>query len=291
MLHKTPHDSYPMIRLPIKGVRGACGSVYHKHGAFYEGVGSDEFVMSNDTNISGVYVDNEWDQTGANSSMFKWLDIFCGVAQARQAYSADPIKLSKMAAVFEGRMESGELGDNPIDSMQRAFDLFTMDSGELGDNPMDSTQRAFDLFTQPPLHTKILVDTEERLRMSGILESKDPSVLLQRLRLAYWVADHRTTHGKYVLASIYQTEPIGGPSRAAGTGGSTPPSLKLFLSQTINPGGGSLIQLLIQQENLSKSQVEEVTAYTQKFDEFEAVTEKVRNKGQRLKFDEKVANA
>ena len=93
-------------------------------------------------------------------------------------------------------------------------------------------------------------------------------VLLQRLRLAYWVAEHRITHGKvsaaacndngpvpsatalpciplglahictgsdlqlasasglpglpltasvqYVLKSIYQTEPIGGQSRAAG---------------------------------------------------------------------------
>ena len=211
MLTKTPPNSYPAIRLPIKGVRGACGSVYYPHGVFYEGVGSDEHVLTDGTTIFGVYVDSEWGQTGANSSMYKWFDMFCGVSEIRQAYSNDPISLTKMAAVFDGRMDSGELGDNPIDSMQRAFDLFT----------------------RPPLHMKILVDTEDRLRHSGVLDSTDPSVLLQRLRLAYWVADHRMTHGKYVMASIYRTEPVGGQSRAAGTGGSTPPFLKLFLDQTI----------------------------------------------------------
>jgi hypothetical protein len=121
----SPPESYPKIRLPIKGVRGALGTVYHKHGVFYEGVGSDEYVLEDGPRIMGAYIDNEWGQTGANSSMYKWFDLFCGVTQARQAYSADPISLSKMAAVFEGRMDSGQLGDNPIDSMQRAFDLFT----------------------------------------------------------------------------------------------------------------------------------------------------------------------
>ena len=43
MLAGTPPATYPQIRLPIKGVRGACGSVYHKHGVFYEGVGADEY--------------------------------------------------------------------------------------------------------------------------------------------------------------------------------------------------------------------------------------------------------
>jgi hypothetical protein len=146
-----------------------------------------------------------------SASIFFRFDMFCGVSEIRQAYSTDPISLTKMAAVFEGRMDSGELGDNPIDSMQRSFDLFT----------------------RPPLHMKILVDTEYRLRSSGALDSTDPNVLLQRLRLSYWVADHRMTHGKYVMASIYRTEPVGGQSRAAGTGGSTPPFLKLFLDQTI----------------------------------------------------------
>lgn len=34
MLTNTPALSYPAIRLPIKGVRGACGTVYHKHGKY-----------------------------------------------------------------------------------------------------------------------------------------------------------------------------------------------------------------------------------------------------------------
>jgi hypothetical protein len=75
MLHNTPPDSYPKIRLPIKGVRGACGSVYHKHGVFYEGVGSEEHVMNDGSTIFGVNVDDEWGQTGANSSMYKWYGV------------------------------------------------------------------------------------------------------------------------------------------------------------------------------------------------------------------------
>jgi hypothetical protein len=268
MLHNTPPESYPKIRLPIKGVRGACGTVYHQHGVFYEGVGSDEYIMNDGSKITGVYVDNEWGQTGANSSMFKWFDIWCGVTQARQAYAVDPIILTKMNAVFNGRMDSGELGDNPIDSMQRAFDLFT----------------------RPPLHMKILVETESRLRASGILESEDPKVLLQRLRLAHWVADHRMTHGKYVLASIYKTEPVGGQSRSQGTGGSTPPFLKLFLDQTINPGRGFIIQLLLQANSLAAEELQEIKTYAHKFDQFEKIMMEVRNKGQILEFDEKVTN-
>jgi hypothetical protein len=268
MLQNTPPESYPKIRLPIKGVRGACGSVYHKHGVFYEGVGSDEYVMSNGTKISGVYVDDEWGQTGANSSMYKWFDLFCGVTQARQAYVADPIVLTKMDAVFDGRMDSGELGDNPIDSMQRAFDLFT----------------------RPPLHMRLLVNTEARLRTSGVLDSVDPAVLLQRLRLAYWVADNRMTHGRYVLASIYKTEPVGSMSRSQGTGGSTPPFLKLFLDQTTGPGRGFIIKLLMQPEKLTEAERDEVKRIARKFDEFEATMEKVRSKGQQLEFDEKVTN-
>lgn len=230
MLQNTPPDSYPVIRLPIKGVRGACGSLYHRHGVFFEGVGSDEYIL-NGTNISGIFVDNEWGQTGANSSMFKWFDLFCGVTQARQAYSVDPVSVTKMADVFDGKIDSGELGDNPIDSMQRAFDLFT----------------------RPPLHMSTLVNTEDRLRCSRVLDSNELSVLLQRLRLAYWVADHRMTYGKYVLKMIYRTEPVGGQSRAAGTGGSTPPFLKLFLDQTLNPARGFIIKLLLHQNKRSKA--------------------------------------
>lgn len=85
-----------------------------------------------------------------------------------------------------------------------------MDSGELGTNPIDSMQRAFDLFTRPTKHMRMLIDTEKAIRESKILENDDPEILLQRLRLAYWVAEHRITHGQYVLKAIYQTEPVGG---------------------------------------------------------------------------------
>ena len=197
--------------------------------------------------------------------MYKWFDLFCGVAKARHAYEVDNIALSKMEDLFNGKTDPGELGDNPIDSMQRAFDLFT----------------------RPPLHMKTLVDTYERLRLSGILEFTDPKVLLERLRLTYWVADHRITHGRYVMASIYQTKPVGGQSRAEGTGGSTPPFLKLFLDQTIHPGRTFIIELLMQQDRLNASDLEEVAWYAHKFDEFEAGMEKVKTKGLQLEFDEK----
>lgn len=243
--------------------------MYHKHGVFYEGVGTESYVLEDGSRISGVYIDDEWGQTGANSSMYKWFDLFCGVTNARQAYSADPIALSKMAEVFDGRLDSGQLGNNPIDSMQRAFDLFT----------------------RPPLHMRLLVRTDQNLRQILGTNKQDPTVLLQQLRLAYWVAQHRMTHGKYVLASIYQTEPVGGQSRAEGTGGSTPPFLKSFLDQTLHPGRGYIIQLLMQQDGLTKKQLQETYQYAREFDEFEATMEKVRRKGQELEYDENVSNA
>jgi hypothetical protein len=71
MLTNTPPDTYPAIRLPIKGVRGACGTVYHNHGVFYEGVGTQEFANADGKLLNGLYINNEWGQTGANSSMYK----------------------------------------------------------------------------------------------------------------------------------------------------------------------------------------------------------------------------
>jgi hypothetical protein len=186
----------------------------------------------------------------------------------RQAFGIDPIMMSKMGQVYEGRIDSGELGNNPIDSMQRAFDLFT----------------------RPPIHMRKLVEVESRVTEVGLLDSKDPAVLLQRLRLAYWVADHRVTHGKYVLRAIYKTEPVGGQSRAQGTGGSTPPFLKLFLDQTIGPGRNIIIQLLLNAENLTESQMNELRNFSAKFDRFEKQMEGVRQQGQKLEHDEKTTN-
>jgi hypothetical protein len=264
MLQNTPPLSYPLIRLPIKGVRGACGSVYQPHGVFYEGLGNETYVKDGKT-LTGIYIDDEWGQTGANSSMYKYLDILIGVAHVRQAFGTDPIMIKKMANVFDGTIDSSELGSNPIDSMQRAFDLFT----------------------RPVKHMKILVDTSARISDSKILDDKNPEVLLQRLRLAYWVAEHRITHGKYVLKSIYQTEPVGGQSRADGTGGSTPPFLKVFLDQTLGPARGIIIDLLLKPELLTPEESTEVSSITGKLDEFEARMTMVRDKGNQLEYEEK----
>jgi len=269
MLATTTPESYPKIRLPIKGVRGACGSVYHPHGVFYEGCGSDVYKRVEDgLERRGVYVDDEWGQTGANSSMFKFFDVLIGVSQLRGAFNADPIMISRMAQVFDKQLDSGELGTNPIDSMQRAFDLFT----------------------RPPKHMRILVDTDVQLQASGVLTSADPQVLLQRLRLAYWVAEHRVTHGKYIVKAIYKTESVGGQSKAQGTGGSTPPFLKLFLDQTLAPGRNLIIKLLMQPEVLTVEQKQEVAHLVGKFEEFETRMDKVRDLGLKLEHDEKVSN-
>ena len=64
MLTNTPPNSYPLVRLPIKGVRGACGSVYHPHGVFYEGVGTEQYNHSDGTKLEGIFIDNEFGQTG-----------------------------------------------------------------------------------------------------------------------------------------------------------------------------------------------------------------------------------
>lgn len=98
---------------------------------------------------------------------YKFFDVLIGVANVRQAFGTDPIMISKMQKVYEGTMDSGELGNNPIDSMQRAFDLFT----------------------RPIKHMKTLVDTHTKIVKSNILEDDNPSVLLERLRLAYWYVD------------------------------------------------------------------------------------------------------
>lgn len=72
--------------------------MYHQHGVFYEGVGNDTYIKDGKT-LTGVYVDSEWGQTGANSSMYKYFDILIGVAQVRQAFGTDPMMISKMQKV------------------------------------------------------------------------------------------------------------------------------------------------------------------------------------------------
>ena len=94
-----------------------------------------------------------------------------------------------------------------------------------------------------------------------------------------------------MLRSIYKTEPIGGQSRAAGTGGSTPPFLKLFLDQTILPARKILLKLYAKKELLSDDELAEINDFHDKFDQFESLMSDVRNKGILLEFDEEISNA
>jgi len=269
MLATTTPESYPMVRLPIKGVRGALGSVYPPHGVFYEGIGIDTYVdpESGDT-LSGAYVDNEWGQTGANSSMYKFFDLLVGVTKSRKAYTHDQETLSKMLKVFKGELDSGNLGTNPIDSMQRSFDLFT----------------------RPSNHMKMLVETEAMVIDSRILEDNRPEVLLKRLELAKYVTRHRLVHGQYVMKSIYMTQPVGGQSRAQGTGGSTPPFLKLFLDQTATCGYELIDRLRQQRHMLSKKDLAMIGAYQEEFGEAQYKMGKIKSKGDELADEEGVSN-
>lgn len=257
MLVNTPPESYPAVRLPIKGVRGATGSVYPSHGVFYEGLGADEF-RNGPSVRKGIYVDNEWGQTGANSSMYKWFDIVTGTAQLRQAYVADQSTLTKLSQVLLGERDSGDLGDNPIDSMQRAFDLLT----------------------RPDAHMHILVEAHQQVQQLGLLQDKRPEVLLQRLCVAYWVAEHRMVHGQYVMAAIYKTQPIGGQSRAQGTGGSTPPFLKLFLDQTHQAAQQMIADL--RRQPLTLEQNKKLADYEQRFAYQNRVMTRIRDHGVKL---------
>lgn len=78
-----------------------------------------------------------------------------------------------------------------------------------------------------------------------------------------------------------------GQSRADGTGGSTPPFLKLFLDQTLAPGRSLLIKLLMKGEDLQAEYKEEVKSMSQSFDKFEERMSSIRDKGLQLEFEEK----
>ena len=215
----TPPESYPRIRLPIQGTLGKLGGVYGKQGVFYEGCGTDLFDTK--SSKTGMWIGDEFGQTGANSSMYKWFDVILGVAEKRNAYTPNSDQLTKMEAVFKGNLHASELGDNPIDSMQRAFDLLT----------------------RPSSHMNHLVESSQRMEASKLLLSKDPIDLMGRLRLAKSVYAHRVTHLSYVNSFIHKQKPIAGQSRAQGTGGSTPNFLKTFGDQTLEIAT-SLIQTL-----------------------------------------------
>ena len=220
MMTGTPVDSYPLVRLIIKGTREGCGTVFDEHGVFYEDCGPDAFTYDG-RKMSGCFVDREFGETGANSSMFKWFDILSGTAKERSAYNLNPAKIEKLRGIYTNDEDPGDLGDNPIDSMQRAFEAFTV----------------------PTIHLNVLARDNRRAEELNLQEhDQDPkladcweTVAFQRLKLLFWVASHRHVHGMYVYKMIYSTTPLGGQSRAIGTGGSTPPFLKLFHDQTYKP--------------------------------------------------------
>jgi hypothetical protein len=81
-----------------------------------------------------------------------------------------------------------------------------------------------------------------------------------------------------------------GQSRADGTGGSTPPFLKLFLDQTIAPGRSILIKILLHGDNLPPEYKREVAEISSCFDKFEERMAVIRDKGLQLEYEEKGIN-
>ena len=76
----TDKIGYAGIRLPIAGVLGKAGSVYTPHGVAFDKCGLDTYERGN-TKKHVAFVNDEWGQTGANSSMFKFFDAILGVLQ------------------------------------------------------------------------------------------------------------------------------------------------------------------------------------------------------------------
>ncbi len=206
----TDKIGYADIRLPIAGVLGKSGSVYSPHGVAYDECGLDTLELGN-TKKHVTFVDDEWGQTGANSSMYKFLDAILGVTSKRGAFKTTPEYLGTIEQVLSKQKPSIELDKDPIVAMQTSFDFFT--------RPVNALQT--------------LIETNhEAESMKLHTDLSNNALNIQFLQLAYFVSAHRLVHGQYVKKAIYDTKPSGGQSRAQGTGGSTPPFLKTFLDQT-----------------------------------------------------------
>ena len=206
----TDKIGYADIRLPIAGVLGKAGSVYPPHGVAYDECGIDTFEIGN-TKKYVAFVDDEWGQTGANSSMYKFFDAILGVTSKRGAFKTTPDYLGTIEKVLSKQMPSIELDKDPIVAMQSSFDFFT--------RPVNALQT--------------LIDTNHSAESLSLHQDLTNNALnIQFLQLAYFVSAHRLVHGQYVKKAIYDTPPSGGQSRAQGTGGSTPEFLKKFLDQT-----------------------------------------------------------
>ena len=147
-------------------------------------------------------------------------------------------------------------------------------------NPLDSMQRSFDLYTRPPLHMATLVQTSKAAE--PVLEFKDKATLLHRLELAFWVAKHRVVHNQYVNKSIYKTTPMGGQSRAEGTGGSTPPFLKLFFDQTHDAAKTIIQTLRDTHDDLSEKQTQFIGNTEAWFNRMDAIMGGIQHHGMLL---------
>eukprot|EP00003_Mantamonas_plastica_P002513 TRINITY_DN118_c0_g2_i7.p1 TRINITY_DN118_c0_g2~~TRINITY_DN118_c0_g2_i7.p1 ORF type:complete len:544 (-),score=131.61 TRINITY_DN118_c0_g2_i7:157-1788(-) len=174
MLKRTTPVSYPWVRLPIKGTRGACGSVYPPTGVIYEGCGRDVFDVDGEK-VVGFNKTAEFGQTGANSSMYKWLDTLTGTAHYRKAYELDETQRQMMAGVLQGTADPGKL---------------------LAQNPIESMQFAFDVLTRPAVHLEMLVEAKHRISNSNLLTNASVHSKMKRLETTYWVARHRLRHGQ-----------------------------------------------------------------------------------------------
>ena len=226
MLAGTPANDkdgkigYATVRMMIAGVLGKAGKMYPDHGVAYEDCGEELFSQSlklptlqHLTDIKKVaVVDDEFGQTGANSSMYKKLDAILGITKHRGAFIPTDENLITIEQVLKKEIPATKLDNDPIIAMQKAFDLYT--------RPVDALN---DLI-------QTTIDAE-KVNLNSI---EDPTTQMLLFELGYWISAHRMVHGKYVEKAIYKTTPIGGQSAAQGTGGSTPPFLKTFSDQTLD---------------------------------------------------------
>ena len=81
------------------------------------------------------------------------------------------------------------------------------DASNLGDDPIDSLQRAFEALTIPAIHLNVLSQDNNRADALNILDHEaDPrladcweKVAYLRLKLLHQIAAHRHLHGIYVF--------------------------------------------------------------------------------------------
>ena len=225
MLAGTPANDkegkigYATVRMMIAGVLGKAGKMYPDHGVAYEDCGGELFseslkltTLQHLSDIKKVaVVDDEFGQTGANSSMYKKLDAILGITKHRGAFIPTDDNLTTIKRVLKKEIPATKLDNDPIIAMQKAFDLYTRPVNALSD----------------------LIQTTIDAEKINLNRIEDSSTQMLLFKLGYWISAHRMVHGKYVEKAIYKTTPIGGQSAAQGTGGSTPPFLKTFSDQTL----------------------------------------------------------